>query len=109
MTFEVKVNKPKIVNESDTRQKFLNRAFLLAGELGRNEIQKILDRYDAILKKCTNQQERINIAEMGLVELHRAFSVRGELVVNGKLILPADKDFVPPQEENYPGKITKLT
>jgi len=96
----------KVESEQVTREKLLNRAFAMAGIVGYNEVKRIYAKYDAILKNCTNPQERTSIGEMAVCELHRAFNCAGELVVNGKELLPADKDFVP--DNVTPSKINKV-
>jgi hypothetical protein len=98
--------KPKRDDEETTRKTLLNRAYALAGMVGYNEVKRIYAKYDAILKNCTNPQERTSIGEMAVVELHRAFNCAGELVVNGKELIPAEKGFVP--KDASTGKIIKV-
>jgi len=90
---------PKILGEKETKERILNRAFAMAGIVGYNEVKRIFAKYEALHKNCGNASERENIGTLLAVELHKAFNVQGELVVNGKLILPADKDFVPVEED----------
>jgi hypothetical protein len=79
----------KIKSERETRRDIL----LLAKEHGcEKDIMIIFDKYDKALHKCTNEQERKHIAHCGAAELHKFFYCKGNLVIDGIEILPADKD-----------------
>lgn len=84
--------KKKIRSEAETRRRILALAKSLGCDI---DVQKIFDRYDKLLKNCTNEVERQQISIMGTAELHRFLDCRGALVVNGQEIIPADPDFKP--------------
>lgn len=59
------------------------------------DVLKIFDRYDRLLKNCTNPIERYQIGVMGAAEVHKFLGCRGPLVIDGQEILPADENFKP--------------
>lgn len=82
-----KSGKP-IASENDSRKAVLS----LAKTQGcYNEALKIFENYDRLLRGCTNDLERKQIAVMGIAELHKLLNVSGALVVDGIEILPAIK------------------
>lgn len=82
----------KPLSEKETRL----HLFAQARELGCSmELKKIFDRYDALLKRCQDEKERKDIAIMANAELHRLFSFRNALVVDGQEIIPADENYDP--------------
>lgn len=84
--------KKKIKSEAETRRNILALAKSLGCDI---EVRKIFERYDKLLKNCTNEVERKQISVMGAAELHRFLDCRGALVVDGQEILPADPNFKP--------------
>lgn len=74
-------------SEAEQRKNLLSQARKMGIDI---EVQRILDRYDLLLKKATDPKERHQIAVMGLVELHKQMNCRGPLIVGGKEILPGD-------------------
>ena len=91
----------KKFSEKETRARILAMAKRLNCE---GDVRAIFDKYDRALYKCTNEQERQHIAITGAAELHKYFYCRGNLVINGVEILPAD----PGHELEIGGKIKKL-
>lgn len=83
----MKNKEKKILSEKETRKRILNTAKRLGCE---KDVMQIFDKYDRALKNCTNEQERKHIAICGAAELHNFFYCKGNLVVNGKEIIPAD-------------------
>ena len=84
----------KTKSERETRYKIL----LMAKQHGcEKDIMMIFDKYDRALKKCTNEQERKHIAHCGAAEIHKYFYCKGNLVMDGVEVLPADPDF---EDEN---------
>jgi hypothetical protein len=77
-------------NEQETRDKFMTMARTL-GCLP--EYQQIISKYDALVRGCTNEQERKAIATMGILEVHNLFNgytsvgFGGKLVIDGKVII----------------------
>lgn len=87
--------KPAITPE----KKFRKHILIMAKNLGcYMEIKQIMEKYDNILKNCTNELERKQIGTMGIAEIHKYFFLRGALVVNGELIIPAAPDYKEPTE-----------
>lgn len=79
--------KDKPFSEKETRVKL----FKVAKQLGcDNELRQIFNRYDQLLKNCTNLQERKSISVMANVEVHRLFNFKNPLILDGKEILPGD-------------------
>lgn len=72
-----------VLSEQDTRRKLLNTARYFGFE---NEVKSIMARTDALLRNCTNQQEREQIAAYGALEIHQLLGAAGTLEVNGKKI-----------------------
>lgn len=84
--------KEDIQSESGVR----NNIMFIAKKQGCEiEAKQIFEKYDRILKNCKNELEYRQIATMGIAELHKLIGCRGELVVNGIEILPADPNFDP--------------
>lgn len=89
------------VSEKETRQSIMAMAKKLGCE---KDIIAIFDKYDRALKNCTNETERKHIAHTGIVELHKYFYCKGNLVVDGVELLPAE-----PGHENFEySKVIKL-
>jgi len=85
-----KKKKKKNSNEKESRESLLS----LSNHWGcQGDVKKILDRYDRLLKNCSNEQEYHDISTMGLVELHKLLGCRGPLVVNGIEVLPAEEGY----------------
>ena len=83
--------KQKVVNPQEAEARMRNSVLSLARAQGEDKYQEavnILNRYDKILRNCTNVGEKRHIAIMGIAELHRLLNCKGSLVVNGVEILP---------------------
>lgn len=76
--------------EQETRKRLLATAKKLNCE---QDVKALLDKYDRALQNCTNENERKHIAHTGLVELHKFFYCRGNLVADGIELLPADQGY----------------
>jgi hypothetical protein len=57
------------------------------------DVEQIFQKYDKMLKHCTNPDERYLIGLSGVKELHLFLQCKGALVVNGEVILPPEKNF----------------
>jgi hypothetical protein len=84
------MNKPKIANEIQMRKGILATARAWGCE---KDVLQIFERYDRILKNCTNPTERYQIGVMGSAEIHKFLGCRGPLIIDGQEIIPADKTF----------------
>lgn len=82
------------VPEDETRRKYYN----LAKKIGCDkELVQIFERYDNLLRSCTNPVERHQIAVMANVEVHKLFGFRDPLIVRGQEILPGDPNWEGPE------------
>lgn len=80
----------KPLSEYETRMKL----FSLAKSLGCDkELKIIFQKYDKLLKNCSNQKEAKDIMILANVEVHKLFNFRNSLVLEGKEIIPADTDW----------------
>lgn len=86
----------KIMSEKETRRKLMNRAKELNIEY---DMKMLLDKFDNLLKKCTNQKERDDIAKLGAYEVYALLDKGGKLYVNNELIY-VDKNCSSNQEED---------
>lgn len=76
----------KPLSEAETKKKLFN----LAKSLGvAHEFKLLLGRYEDLMKKCTNVEERRHISIMGNIEIHKFFNFANPLVIDGVEILPA--------------------
>lgn len=76
--------KKKILSEAETRKNILEIARHLGCE---GDVVEIFNKYDRLLKNCTNEEEKKAIGLMGNMEIHRLLSSDpGEIVVGDKII-----------------------
>lgn len=54
------------------------------------ELKRLFDKYDLMLKKCTNPVEKKHIAVGGILEINKLFNFNGGLAVNDVQIVPVD-------------------
>lgn len=79
----MKKNKPPLP-EAETRRRLLVTAKMLGCEM---EVRQIFDKTDRLLRGCTNEQERQQIATFGALELHNLLGGGTGLEVDGKKII----------------------
>ena len=73
----------KVLGEKETRRRLLK----LARKRGCYEDMKILfEKYDKLMRNCTNEQERKDISACACVETYNLLGRGGELYVNGQLV-----------------------
>jgi CTP-dependent riboflavin kinase len=77
----------KVMSEKETRRKLLQHAREVGCE---GDMIKILDKYDNLLRNCTNDKERKDISSLGAYEVYRLLGGGGELYVNGQLVAKDD-------------------
>ena len=77
----------KVVNEKETRRRFLANAKKMGCE---REMRILLSKYDSLLRNCTNDRERVDISKLGAVAVYRLLGGGGELYVNGELVVKDD-------------------
>jgi hypothetical protein len=75
----------KILSEQETRRNILDFARTLHCE---RDIMQIFDKYDRMLKNCTNPMERQAISIAGNEEIHYFLDAKqaGSISVNGHII-----------------------
>ena len=77
----------KIRTEQETRKNLLNHARMIGCE---KEMQFIFNKYDNLLRNCTNEKERSDISKLGILEMYRLLGGGGELYVDGQLVIKED-------------------
>lgn len=80
-----------ITKEDKFRSELLNLARAQGCE---NELKQMLDKYDSLIRGCTNPIEKKDIALNGIVEIHRLLNVSGALVVDGVEVLPQTRNLI---------------
>jgi hypothetical protein len=91
-THKVEIEPGKIV-EAATEQSYRRRLIILAREMGCEvDLLQIFDRYDRLLRTCTNKQEADAIRAMGVMEVSNLLDNQylgkgGTLTVGGKTVI----------------------
>lgn len=80
-----------IMHEDKFRSELLNLARMQGCE---NELKQILNKYDSLIRGCTNPIEKKDIALNGIAEIHRLLNVSGGLSVDGVEILPQTRSLI---------------
>lgn len=75
-------------NEQETRAGLLQHARNIG--VPEQQLQAIFDKTDNLLRQAANEEQRQHIAYTGAVEVHRLLDNRKALVMDGKLIVPAE-------------------
>jgi hypothetical protein len=88
MSFKIDASDPKnlnnkVLSEQETRPKLLKHARLVGCE---GDMKLLFEKYDKLLRNCTNEQERQDISKLGCYEIYRLLGGGGELYVDGKLV-----------------------
>ena len=74
----------EVSDEATMRRGLLNEATKLGCE---SDIKMIFDKYDRLLRNCTNVQEREHISRIGVEEVNKIFSFYYSLYENGQPVL----------------------
>ena len=74
----------KVLSEKETRKRILKHARLIGFE---QDMLKLWEKYDNLLRNCTNEKERADIAKLGAVETYRLLGGGGELYIDGQLVM----------------------
>lgn len=77
----------KILPEKETRKRMIEHARLVGCE---KDMILLFDKFDKLLRNCTNEQERLDISKLGAYEVYRLLGGGGELYVNGNLVAKDD-------------------
>jgi hypothetical protein len=88
MSFKIDGSDPrnlsnKVLSEEETRKRLLAHAFVMGCE---GEMKKIFNKYDRLVKNCTNDKERKDMAKCMSIEIYFLLGSGGELYVDGKLV-----------------------
>ena len=78
------------MSEAATRKKLLIDAERRFGPEGARQLQMMFNKYDNLLKNCTNELERQHIKQLGAAEVYQAMGYRGGLMVDHQLVIPDD-------------------
>lgn len=89
MSYKIDADDPnnlsnKVLKEQETRKRLLNHARTLGFE---KDMLILFAKYDKLLRNCTNDAERADIAKLGAVEAYKLLGGGGELYVNGQLVM----------------------
>ena len=73
----------KVMDEKKTRKRLLKHARLVGCEM---DMKLLFEKYDKLLRNCTNDQERKDISKLGCWEMYSLLGRGGELYVNNQLV-----------------------
>lgn len=88
MSFKIDATDPnnlsdKVLGERETRTRLLTHARMVGCE---KDMMLLFVKYDKLMKSCTNESERADIAKIGVFEMYKLLGGGGELYVNGQLV-----------------------
>jgi hypothetical protein len=92
MSFKINADDPnnlsnKILEERETRRRLLTHARMMGCE---RDMLLVFAKYDKLMRNCTNDKERADMAKMGVVEMYRLLGGGGELYIDGQLVIKED-------------------
>ena len=92
MSYKIDATDPKnlsdkVLPEHETRFRLLKHARLVGCE---GDMKLLFEKYDKLLRNCTNEKERADIGKLGSYEVYRLLGGGGELFVNGELVAQDD-------------------
>jgi hypothetical protein len=73
----------KILEERETRKRLLTHARLVGCE---RDMLLLFAKYDKMMRTCSNEKERADMAALGCVEMYKLLGGGGELYVNNQLV-----------------------
>lgn len=73
----------KVLAERETRKRLLTHARMVGCE---KDMLLLFAKYDKLMRNCTNDKERADIAKLGAVETYQLLGGGGELYVDGQLV-----------------------
>jgi hypothetical protein len=79
--------KKKVASEAEFRRAIIQKAFYMGCD---DQVKQLFNKYDNLLKGCTNNVERKQISYLGIVELYKLLDCYGGLTIGGVEILPPD-------------------
>ena len=78
------------LDEIDTRLTIYSDCRNKYGPEAERQLRMVFDKWDNLLKKCTNEQERQHIKVMAITEVHTMMNYVGGLSVAGKVVIEDD-------------------
>lgn len=78
----------KRATEEETRVNITSYAVAIG--VPKKDVEAVFNKYDKLLSEASSENERQEIAYMGGIEIHRLLHNRKALVMDGKLIIPAE-------------------
>lgn len=99
------VNPKKVQTEEQSRINVLNIAEKLKLK---TEAEEIFRKYDAILAKYQDPEERKQIATMGAVEIYKLLGFQSGIDVAGQTIIPPTEKFIKESEGYVPDDKSKI-
>lgn len=79
----------RVASERDTRSKLLSWARQLGYE---KDMLMLFAKFDNMLKNCTNEQERKDMAQLGWAETLKLMGSYGTFFVDGKVVYSREHD-----------------
>ena len=89
MSYKIDASDPnnisnKVLSERESRKRWLSHARQIGCE---REMLLLFAKYDKLLRNCTDNKERQDIAKIGVVEFYRLLGGGGQLYIDGQLII----------------------
>ena len=79
----------KVYSEEES----IRRMYNLAARQGcLMEVKQTYEKYAKLVRLCKNDQERDQIATLGIIELHKLLNIKGGLTIDHKEVLPPDNN-----------------
>jgi len=78
----------RVLSELETRKRLLTHARLVGCE---RDMLLLFGKYDKMIRSCSNEKERADMAKLAAYEVYRLLGGGGELYVDGQLVAK-DKD-----------------
>jgi hypothetical protein len=74
----------KVMSEAETRRRLMNHAKLVGCD---GDLVKIFSKYEKLLLRCSNEQEKKEMAKYAAIEIHALLGGGGELYVDNQLVV----------------------
>ena len=82
----------QIPNARNKEHEYRSNLIGLAKSMGCEEdLKQIFNKYDGLLKNCTNIQERKEISARGIMEVNNLFNFYGPLSIGNVQVIPQNK------------------
>lgn len=75
------------LGERDTRLRIFSDCRNKYGPEAERQLRLVFDKWDNLLQKCTNDEERKHIKVMAITEIHQMMNYAGGLSVGGKVVI----------------------